>query len=134
MTAYIVDHSAWSKALHSAPARRRLDAITTHHVIMTCPPQVLEYCHSARNGKDHGRLRLEVSEHAEILNHPSNDEVLVIQERLWVHGRVRDAGPVDILIAAYAIANGAVVLSADRDYDAISQVIPGFRHEYLSAA
>ncbi|WP_066514371.1 hypothetical protein [Curtobacterium ammoniigenes] len=65
---------------------------------------------------------------------PRNDEVLAIQSQLWNSGHLRDAGPVDILIAAYAIANRSVVVSADRDFVSIAQVTPELRHLHLPAA
>lgn len=57
--------------------------------------------------------------------------MLGIQSALWNSGHVRGAGAVDILIAGYAIANGATVLSADHDYDYIAAVTE-LNHEYVA--
>ncbi len=46
---------------------------------------------------------------------------------------MRGAGAVDILIAAYAIANDATILSADRDFDHIAAVTD-LAHEYVAPA
>lgn len=52
---------------------------------------------------------------------------------LWNAGFVRGTGAVDILIAAYAIANDATILSADRDVDHIAAVTD-LAHEYVAPA
>ena len=48
--------------------------------------------------------------------------MLSIQSALWHAGLVRAAGPLDILIAAYAIMNDATVLASDRDFGFIAQL------------
>lgn len=62
---------------------------------------------------------------------PEESLVLGIQSALWASGYVRAAGAVDILIAGYAIANDATVLSADHDFDYIAAVID-LNHEYVA--
>ena len=57
--------------------------------------------------------------------------VLSIQSALWSSGLVRAAGPLDILIAGYAIANDATVLTADQDFGYIATVID-LLHEYVA--
>lgn len=64
---------------------------------------------------------------------PDESLVLGIQSALWNAGLVRAAGPLDILIAAYAIRNDATVLTADRDFDHIAQV-SDLQHEYVAPA
>ena len=56
--------------------------------------------------------------------------MLSIQSALWHAGLVRAAGPLDILIAAYAIMNDATVLASDRDFGFIAQVSE-LQFEYL---
>jgi predicted nucleic acid-binding protein len=98
---------------------------------MTCPPQVLEYCHSARTGPDHQGHRDDMDAFLEASEHPDVQDVTSIQNALWNNGHVRGAGPIDVHIAAYAVRNGATVLSSDRDYDHIADAVADFRHEYL---
>jgi predicted nucleic acid-binding protein len=50
---------------------------------------------------------------------------------LWGSGLVRAAGSVDILIAGYAIANDATVLTADHDFDHIATV-SDLQREYVA--
>jgi predicted PilT family ATPase len=46
-------------------------------------------------------------------------------------GLVRAAGSLEILIAGYAIANDATVLTADHDFDHIATV-SDLQHEYIA--
>lgn len=46
-------------------------------------------------------------------------------------GLIRSAGALDILIASYAIANDATVLTADHDFDHIARVTD-LQHEYVA--
>ncbi|MCS6552272.1 PIN domain-containing protein [Curtobacterium flaccumfaciens pv. flaccumfaciens] len=131
MATYIVDNSVWWKAHRSAGIARRLREIATQDLIMTCPPQVLEYCHSARTGPDHQGHRDDMDAFLEASEHPDVQDVTSIQNALWNNGHVRGAGPIDVHIAAYAMRNGATVLSSDRDYDHIADAVADFRHEYL---
>lgn len=131
MSAYIVDNSVWWKASRFPSLRARLRTIATQDLILTCPPQVLEYCFSARNPAEHAQFRHDLADYFPAERHPENDDVLSIQSALWAAGYPRGAGPIDTLIAAYAIVNDAIVLAADHDFDHIAAAVPGFRHEYL---
>ena len=64
-------------------------------------------------------------------NAPEESLVVGIQRSLWGLGLVRAAGAVDILIAGYAIANDATVLTADHDFDYIASVSE-LRYEYVA--
>ncbi len=44
---------------------------------------------------------------------------------------MRAAGSLDMLIAGYAIVNGATVLAADHDFDHIAKV-SDLHHEYVA--
>lgn len=132
MATYIVDNSVWWKAHRSEIVARRLREIATQDLILTCPPQVLEYCHSARSASDHDDHCDDMEAFLEASVHPDVHEVTAIQNALWKRGFVRGAGPIDLHIAAYAICNGATVLSADLDYEHIAESVSDFRHEYLA--
>ncbi|RFA13596.1 hypothetical protein B7R22_13150 [Subtercola boreus] len=132
MSTYLVDNSIWQKAGRSARISRRLREISTFHVVMTCPPQVLEYCHSARSEFEYFVLRGEMGRLFPAGIHPSEADSLDIQEALWSTGRVRAAAAFDCLIAAYAIRNDAIVLNSDRDFGHIADAVgPEFRQEYV---
>lgn len=134
MTAFIVDNSVWWKAARFPAMRQRLRDVAAQDLILACPPQVLEYCFSARDADEHAALREDMAQWLPAEEHPGIGDVLAIQTALWAGGYVRGAGTVDVQIAAYAMANAAVVLTADHDFDHIAAVVPSFAHEYLPEA
>lgn len=131
---YLIDNSIWQRAGRSHNVARRLADISPHHIIITCPPQVLEYCHSARNPAQYFTLRAQMDELLPASVVPTSEETLRVQEALWVTGRVRAAAAFDCLIAAYAMVNHAIVLNSDRDFGHIADALGGvFRQEYVAA-
>lgn len=134
MTTYLVDNSVWQKAARSASIAARLRAISPHHLIITCPPQVLEYCHSARSPEEYAELRTDMDELLPASTHPSMRDALDIQQSLWNGGLMRAAGAFDCLIAAYALANDAIILHNDRDFEYIEAATGGLvRQEFIPA-
>ncbi len=136
MTDYLVDNSVWARLASGDPAiRTRLDRIarSPSDLFVTCPPQVLEFCHSARSPEEHAYYLEQISLGFPLERAPDESSAVGIQSALWNAGFVRGAGAVDILIAAYAIANDATILSADRDFDHIAAVTD-LAHEYVAPA
>ncbi|WIY82943.1 PIN domain-containing protein [Propionimicrobium sp. PCR01-08-3] len=133
MTDYLVDTSVWARLASGderISARLRRIERTPSDLFVTCPPQVLEFCHSARTPEEHERYKELITLGFPLENAPTESLVLGIQSALWHAGLVRAAGPVDILIAGYAIANDATVLSADHDYEYIASVTE-LQQEYV---
>lgn len=59
---------------------------------------------------------------------------LDIRQALWDTGLMRAAAAFDCLIAAYALANDAVVLNSDHDFGYIEYATRGtVRQEYVAA-
>lgn len=134
MTTYLVDNSIWQKAGSSAAIAQRLREISPQHLIITCPPQVLEYCHSARSSEEYAELREDMEELLAAWEHPSETDALSIQQALWDNGMMRAAAAFDCLIAAYAMVNDAVVLNSDQDFGYIESATGGVvRQEYIAA-
>lgn len=134
MTVYLVDNSVWQKAGRSPLIAARLRELSPQQLIITCPPQILEYCHSARTPAEHDDLRSDMEAFLEAPQHPSTSLALDVQQALWRAGLVRAAGALDCLIAAYAIANDAVLLNSDRDFSHIATATGGrLRQEYVAA-
>lgn len=134
MTDFLVDNSIWARlAAGDANIGKRLRRIerAPADLFVTCPPQVLEFCHSARTAEEHALYREQISLGFPLEHAPDESLVLNIQGALWKAGLVRAAGSLDILIAAYAIVNDATVLTADRDFGYIAQVTD-LMHEYVS--
>lgn len=134
MTDYLVDNSAWARLATGDPAiTARLRAIerAPADLFVTCPPQVLEFCQSARTPEEHDLYRERISLGFPLERAPEESLVLDVQAALRRAGLARSAGAVDILIAGYALLNDATVLTADRDFDHIAQVTD-LRHEYVA--
>lgn len=133
MTTYLVDNSVWQRASSSAAIADRLRQLSPNHLILTCPPQVLEYCHSARDPREYADLRSDMEGLLPAWEHPSEQDALDIQQALWDAGLVRAAAAFDCLIAAYAVANDAVILNSDRDFAYIEAATSGrVRQEYVA--
>ncbi|GGH41307.1 PIN domain-containing protein [Microbacterium album] len=134
MTTYLVDNSVWQRAGTSRAIAQRLREISPQHLIVTCPPQVLEYCHSARSAAEYAELRADMEQFLPAWEHPTRQQVLDVQQALWDNGLMRAAAAFDCLIAAYAVANDAVILNADRDFAHIELATQGaVRQEYVEA-
>lgn len=134
MTIYLVDNSIWQKASSSTAIAQRLRELSPQHLIISCPPQVLEYCHSARTPEEYLELREDMNQLLAAWEHPDETVALDIQQALWNNGLMRAAAAFDCLIAAYAVANDAVVLNSDRDFGYIERATHGaVRQEYIAA-
>ena len=134
MTDYLIDNSVWARLATgdvSITARLRRIERAPADLFVTCPPQVLEFCHSARTAEEHARYREQIGLGFPLEHAPDESLVLDIQAALWSSGLVRSAGAADILIAGYAIVNDATVLAADHDFDHIASVTD-LRHEYVA--
>lgn len=134
MTTYLIDNSIWQKAGTSTSIATRLRELSPNHLIITCPPQVLEYCHSARTPQEYEELRADMEELLPAWDHPDRQHALEIQQALWNTGLIRAAATFDCLIAAYAVVNEAVILNSDRDFGHIELATEGrVRQEYVPA-
>lgn len=134
MTDYLVDNSVWARLAsgdHGITARLRTIERTPSDLLVTCPPQVLEFCHSARTPEHYTLYRQQISLGFSLEHAPDESLVLDLQGALWNSGLMRAAGSLDILIAGYAIVNSATVLAADHDFDYIDKV-SDLRHEYVA--
>lgn len=134
MTDYLVDNSVWARLTAGdvgITARLRSIERAPADLFVTCPPQVLEFCHSARTPEEHRKYRERIGLGFPLEHAPDESLVLDIQTALWDSGLVRSAGAVDILVAGYAIVNDATVLTADHDFDHIASVTD-LRHEYIA--
>lgn len=125
MTDYLVDNSAWARiATGDRAVTERLRTIerAPADLFVTCPPQVLEFCHSARTPAEYAQYRETISLGFPLERAPDEALVLDIQAALWNGGLIRAAGAMDILIAGWAIANDATLLACDHDFDHIAAV------------
>lgn len=131
---YLIDNSVWARLSTAATVVAALKTVVDlarPDNVLVCPPVVLEVGFSARTGPDHSALMTQLTAFPQCPEHPTADEVMLIQNRLWNGGLLRAAGAVDTLIAAYAIKNGATLLHYDRDFDHIATVMPDFSHQWI---
>jgi predicted nucleic acid-binding protein len=133
MATYIVDNSIWQKAGRSEEIAARLRAVATQHLIITCPPQMLEYCHSARTAEEYAELAADLSGLLPAFEHPDESLATELQRALWERGMPRAAAAFDCLIAAYAVANDAIVLNSGHDFEYIERATDGrLRQEFVA--
>ncbi len=133
MTTYLVDNSIWQKASTSEAIATRLRELSPTHLIITCPPQVLEYCHSARSPQEYQELRADMEQLLPAWEHPDEQRSLDVQQALSDTGLMRAAAAFDCLIAAYAVVNDAVILNSDHDFRFIEIATRGaVRQEYVA--
>ncbi len=136
MTDYLGDNSVWARLATGddrITARLRRIERASADLFVTCPPQVLEFCHGARTPDGHARHRERISPGFPFEREPDEMFVGGLQAALWNSGLTRSAGAIDILIAAYAIVNEVTVLTADHDFDHIARVSV-LKHEYVAPA
>jgi predicted nucleic acid-binding protein len=133
-TRFLIDTSVWAR-LSTAPdvvdELKQIVELVSPMDVLVCPPVAVEYGFTARNGKDHSKLMAQLAAFGECDAHPTRDEVLDVQSRLWNGGLLRAAGAMDTLIAAYALKNHATVLHYDRDFEHIASAVPTFAHKWI---
>ena len=131
---YLIDNSVWARLSSNVEVvdamKARLELARPDNVLI-CPPAVLEFGFSARTGAEHSSLMSQLATFAECEAHPSVDEALRIQNKMWNRGLLRAAGATDTLIAAYAMKNRATLLHYDHDFEHIASVASDFRHEWI---
>ena len=134
MTTYLVDNSVWRQAGTSPTITRRLREISTHDLLITCPPQVIEYCRGAETPEEYRALRDDMDDLLPAWQRPALSQALDIQQALWESDLPRAATAVDCLIAAYAVENDAVILHSHPDFADIASATHGaVRQEYIAA-
>ena len=136
MTDFLIDNSVWARlGSGDTTIAHRLHQIerAPADLIVTCPPQVLEFCQGARTPAEHAQYREILSLGFPLEHAPDESLVLDIQGALWNAELVRAAGAMDILIAGYAIVNSATVLAAGRNFAPIAAVCE-LQYEYVAPA
>lgn len=92
MTDYLIDNSVWARLASGDPGiaerLRRIERAPAD-LFVTCPPQVLEFCHSARTPEEHARYRERISFGFPLERAPDETLVLDIQSALLNSGLIR---------------------------------------------
>jgi predicted nucleic acid-binding protein len=119
---HLADKSALEQRRHSGAARHLLEALLLEDLLASCHVTALEVLYSARNLDDYETLQggiaaikwLPVTEQV-------MDRALEVQHLLARRGQHRTPLP-DLMVAAAAEVNEAVVLHYDSDFDRIGHV------------
>lgn len=123
MTRYLLDKSALARAAQE-PVRQRLARVLGNDDVRTCPIVDLEILYSARTAAEYEQWRADrrVGYPSVPLSAAVGDRALEVQRALARNGQHRGVSIPDLLIAACAEVDGAVVLHYDADYERISAV------------
>ena len=122
MTLYLADKSAIERRFRNETAARFFAAITQMGELATCEIVVLEVRFSARNRADFHRLDEELRKQTWITTDgAAMSRALDVQRLLAERGQHR-LSIADLLIAATAELNGAIVLHYDHDFERIAAV------------
>jgi predicted nucleic acid-binding protein len=117
---YLADTSAWNR---SGAVFERWSELVARGDVAMAPPVVLELLYSARSSRDARLLRGELASLPQLpLDERAATAALVVQAQLTEKAQHRGPRPMDVLIAAIAEVNEAVLLHYDRHYDGIGRV------------
>lgn len=136
MTDFLVDNSAWSRLVAgdaAVAARLRTIAASAIDLIVTCPPQVLEFCRHARTPEEFHRRRALITLGLPTANSPGEELVLDVQDAVIgaFPTTSHTVGVNEVLIASHALANNATVLCTTPVYARIAEVT-GLQQERIS--
>lgn len=137
MSGLLIDHSVWARLPTSAvvaAAFRALVNLVPAEEILICPPIVAEVGVSARTPEDHAAVMQALLACRDCPISPDTRVTLAVQNALWSNGLLRAAGPVDTLIAAYAIVNDATVIHYDRDFEHVAAATGTLKQRWIVPA
>jgi predicted nucleic acid-binding protein len=127
---HLADKSAWEQARYDKRARERLHELRETGQLAVCVVSMAELLYSARNADELARIRLDLSSLSYLQMTPAAEQHLVdVMAALALRGRHRTPIP-DLMLAAVARAQSAVVLHYDSDYERIAEVT-GQPHEWI---
>lgn len=120
MALFLADTSAWHR---SGRAAARWSSLLEDDALALCAPVTLELLYSARGPEDYRTLASALGELPTLPLDPRAERLAArTQGALAERSQHRGPSPVDLLVAAVAEANGAVLLHYDRHFDLIVRV------------
>lgn len=120
---YLADTSAWRRSRATEPIALRWARLLVGRKLAVCAPLQLELLFSARGPADYSVLRGELDALVRLPTTAAAEaEALRTQQALAAKSQHRGPTPMDLLIAAIARVNGAVLLHYDRHFDLIARV------------
>lgn len=126
----LADKSAWEQARYDARARDRLHELRQAQQLATCVVSISELLYSARDATELTRLRLDLSSLPYLhMTQAAERQIEELMAALAARGQHRTSIP-DLMLAAIAHTNSAVVLHYDSDYERIAAVTEQ-AHEWI---
>lgn len=120
MPLYLADTSAWNR---SGVAFDRWSELVARGDVAVSPPVLLELLYAARSARDARALRSQLASLPHLpLDERASAAALVTQAALTERAQHRGPRPMELLIAAVAEVNDAILLHYDRHFDAIARV------------
>ena len=120
MPVYLADTSAWNR---SGAVFDRWSELVARADIAMSPPVELELLYSARSGRDARMLRDQLASLPQLqLDEHAAATAREVQAELTEKAQHRGPRPMDLLIAAIAALNDAILLHYDRHFDTIARV------------
>jgi predicted nucleic acid-binding protein len=117
---YLADTSAWHR---SGQAEARWESLLEQEALALCAPVKLGLLYSARGPADYRALAVDLG-HLPTLPLDARAEALAARSQAALAERSQHRGPspLDLLVAAVAEANDAVLLHYDRHFDLVARV------------
>lgn len=123
MAAYLADTSAWNRSNTNPSIAERWSDLVLQGDVAICPPVALELFFSIRSPREYAALDFELSSLPSLpLDQRAAAAAIRSQAALAARSQHRGPKPIDLLIAAIAEANGAILIHYDRHFDAIARV------------
>jgi predicted nucleic acid-binding protein len=121
---YLVDKSALARAERDPTARTAFLALDEVGLVATCAVIDLEIGHSARNPGGYESMLADRRDlYVDLpITRAVTQRAKVVQRQLAGRSQHRGAGVADLLIAACAELNDAVVVHCDPDYETIAAI------------
>ncbi|WP_040726999.1 PIN domain nuclease [Nocardiopsis chromatogenes] len=120
---YLADTSVYVHRARHAEVKRRFDSLMLDGRLAACQMVALEYLNNAPDPKAYETLwRALHAQRWMDVTPTAMDRALEVHRRLAEKSRHRHFRLPDLIIAATAEENGAVVLHYDADYDRIAEV------------
>ena len=134
MTLLLVDNSVLQRLGRAAEVADALrSALERGGVLCSSEVSRLEAGYSARSAREHAEIigRLAMDFELLPLSAETGAVAAELQSALFEAGHGRAVGVVDLLHAATAICNGAVVVHYDADFEAVADVDGRLRHRWV---
>jgi predicted nucleic acid-binding protein len=118
---YLADTSAWRRSGATETIAERWESLLSSDDLVLCAPIKLEILHATRGPGDYLAVAADLDTLPELpMDERAAEAALRAQARLAQLGQHRGPRTIDLLIAAIAEVNDAILLHYDRHFDQIA--------------